>query len=199
MSVYKQLSKVQKELVAPKNQYNSFGKYKYRSCEDIIEAAKPLCCENELVLNLTDTVELIGDRYYIKATATVTDTETGDKVEVSAYAREPLSKKGVDESQITGATSSYARKYALNGLFAIDDSKDADTDEYTKKTDTKKPETTKKQLSESQVKRLYAIASSKNITQEQVKAVIKKEYEIDSAKNLTKAQYDALCERLEKK
>lgn len=198
MSVYKQLLKVQKELVAPKNQYNSFGKYKYRSCEDIIEAVKPLCCENELVLNIKDDIELVGERYYIKATATVTHIETGDVVQVHAYARESQDKKGQDHSQVTGATSSYARKYALNGLFAIDDSKDADTDEYTKKTDTKEPETTKK-LSESQVKRLYAIASSKNITQEQVKAAIKKEHGLDSAKDLTKAQYDKLCERLEKK
>lgn len=122
------LLNVQKELKAPKGQYNSFGKYKYRSAEDILNAVKPLNAENGLLLTIKDDIELIGDRYYIKATAKITDGT--DTHEVTAYARESLNKKGMDESQITGTASSYARKYALNGLYLIDDTKDADTDEY---------------------------------------------------------------------
>lgn len=122
------LLNVQKELKAPKGQYNNFGKYKYRSAEDILEAVKPLNAENGLLLTIKDDIELIGDRYYIKATAKITDGT--DTHEVTAYARESLNRKGQDESQITGTASSYARKYALNGLYLIDDTKDADTDEY---------------------------------------------------------------------
>jgi hypothetical protein len=125
------LIKVQKELKAPKNQYNSFGKYKYRSAEDILEAVKPLCADNGLLLTLSDTLESIGERYYVKATATVIDAKSKTEVaSVTAYAREEETKKGMDSSQITGTASSYARKYALNGLFLIDDTKDADTDAY---------------------------------------------------------------------
>lgn len=141
---------IQSELKAPKGQYNSFGKYKYRSAEDILEAVKPLCVKHNVLLTLTDSIELIGERYYVKATARVSD---GTKaVEVTALAREDLDKKGMDGSQITGTASSYARKYALNGLFCIDDTKDADTDEYTAKTqgktdpDAKKDAEKKKEL-----------------------------------------------------
>ena len=124
------LGAVQTELKAPKGQYNSFGKYKYRSCEDILEAVKPLLNAKGCTLIVSDAMENIGDRYYIKATATIFDRETGESVSNSAYAREEDTKKGMDGSQITGTASSYARKYALNGLFLIDDTKDADTDEY---------------------------------------------------------------------
>ena len=117
------LKKIQKELKAPKNQFNAFGKYKYRSCEDILEAVKPLLNNATLVIN--DEMVVIGERYYIKATATL--TEADKSISATAYAREPEEKKGMDSAQITGATSSYARKYALNGLFLIDDTKDADT------------------------------------------------------------------------
>ena len=118
--------KIQAELQAPKGNFNSFGKYKYRSCEDILTALKPLLEKYNSYINISDEVCLIGDRYYIKAIATLTD-ETGNKHQATAFAREPESKKGMDESQITGTASSYARKYALNGLLAIDDTKDADT------------------------------------------------------------------------
>ena len=121
---------VQAELKAPKGQHNSFGKYDYRSAEDIIEAVKPLLKDNGLFLNMSDEVVLVGDRYYIKATVKVVDVVTGESVQTSALAREAAQKKGMDESQVTGTASSYARKYALNGLFAIDDNRDADTDEY---------------------------------------------------------------------
>ena len=122
------LLKAQEELKAPKGQYNSFGKYKYRSAEDILEAVKPINVRNGILLTITDEPILIGEWHYIKATATVTDGT--DNLTVTAYARESETKKGQDLSQITGTASSYARKYALNGLYLIDDTKDADTDEY---------------------------------------------------------------------
>ena len=118
----KRIAKIQSELKAPKNQYNSFGKYKYRSCEDIMEGVKPLL--DGLVLTVNDELQQAADRIYIKATATLTDGESS--ISNSALARESLTKKGMDDSQITGTASSYARKYALNGLFCIDDTKDAD-------------------------------------------------------------------------
>lgn len=117
---------VQTELKAPKGQYNNFGKYSYRSCEDILEAVKPLLNANGLVLMLRDSLEAVGEWHYVKATATVYDAETGIHLEAEAYAREEQTKKGMDGSQITGTASSYARKYALNAMFLIDDTKDAD-------------------------------------------------------------------------
>lgn len=135
-SLVEKISKVQNELKAPKSQYNSFGKYNYRSCEDIVEAVKPLLAKQGLALFIKDEMVFVGERYYIQATATITDGET--EISTTALAREPLDKKGMDESQITGTASSYARKYALNGLFAIDDTKDADSlntsKDYTDKT-----------------------------------------------------------------
>lgn len=121
------LLNIQSRLKAPKGQYNSFGKYHYRSSEDILEAVKPLLAENECILMLSDEILLIGDRYYVKTIATIMD-ETG-QLGVTGFAREEEDKKGMDSAQVTGATSSYARKYALNGLFCIDDTKDFDTDE----------------------------------------------------------------------
>ena len=122
----KRIIDIQQELKAPKNQRNNFGNYNYRSCEDILEAVKPLLKKQNLLLVINDSIEAINTRFYIRATATIYD-ETGKKlIETSALAREEETKKGMDASQLTGATSSYARKYALNGLFAIDDTKDAD-------------------------------------------------------------------------
>ena len=128
MKLHEKLLAIQTKLKAPKGQYNSFGKYSYRSAEDILEAVKPLNAEQGVLLTSTDEIKEIGGRVYVVATATVSDGT--DELKVSAFAREPENKKGMDESQITGATSSYARKYALNGLYAIDDNKDADTDEH---------------------------------------------------------------------
>lgn len=144
MSVYEKLSKVQSELKAPKGQYNSFGKYKYRSCEDILEAVKPLNAKHGVVLTVGDEVVEISNRFYVKATATFVDIESGEKIINTALAREDDSKKGMDGSQITGTASSYARKYCLNGLFCIDDTKDADTDEYRHQQE-RKPQETKPQ------------------------------------------------------
>lgn len=127
MTIYEKLSAIQSELKAPKSQYNSFGKYNYRNCEDILEAVKPLCAKYKAVSVMGDEVIQIGERYYIKSTARLIDLESDGVVENTAYAREEAEKKGMDGSQVTGASSSYARKYALNGLFAIDDTKDSDT------------------------------------------------------------------------
>jgi hypothetical protein len=128
-SIYEALRFVQIELKAPKGQRNSFGNYDYRSAEDILEAVKPVLADYSLLLVVDDEIVLIGDRYYVKATAQVLN-EKGESIKATALAREAEDKKGMDSAQVTGATSSYARKYALNGLFAIDDSKDADTDEH---------------------------------------------------------------------
>lgn len=131
MEFIEKIVAIQSELKAPKGQYNSFGKYNYRSCEDILEGVKPLLAKHGLVLTIQDSIDLIGDRFYVKATATITDGK--EQLSTSAYARESLDKKGMDASQVTGSTSSYARKYALNGLLAIDDTKDADTMDNSKK------------------------------------------------------------------
>lgn len=122
----KELIEIQNELKAPKNQRNTFGNYNYRSAEDILEAVKPLLKKYNCCLTITDEIKQLGDRYYVEATATLCSSDGDRFVAVSAYAREEESKKGMDASQITGSTSSYARKYALNGLFCIDDTKDAD-------------------------------------------------------------------------
>lgn len=195
MSVYNKLIKIQTELKAPKGQFNSFGKYKYRNCEDILEALKPVLLKNKATIFLNDNIELIGDRFYIKATVTLVDIETGENITSSAFAREEESKKGMDGSQVTGASSSYARKYALNGMFAIDDTKDSDSTNTGETGD----KTEVKLLTDSQVKRLYAIALSKNITPDKVIEVIKKDYKVVDPKKLTKEQYDEVCLRLEKK
>ena len=201
MSIYAKLIKVQNELKAPKNQYNSFGKYSYRNCEDICESVKPLLLANGLAMFISDNIELIGDRYYIKAIVTVVDTETGETLTNSALAREEENKKGMDSSQVTGSTSSYARKYALNGMFLIDDTKDSDfTNTHGKENNEEKLSRIKGTgLSEAQIKRLYAIAAKANIEKSMVLKAIKQEFKVEKAELLTKEQYDELCARLEKK
>lgn len=127
MTIQEKLALIQSALKAPKSQYNEFGRYKYRKNEDILEAAKPICKDVHVAIIQTDELVLIGNRYYIKATSRLIDTESGEYIETTAYAREEEEKKGMDGSQITGSSSSYARKYSLNGLFAIDDTVDSDT------------------------------------------------------------------------
>lgn len=146
---------IQEELKAPKSQYNRFGGYAYRSVEDILTAVKPLLVKEKAELTLTDELVLIGDRYYVKATATYEDKD-GKKV-VTGYAREAENKKGMDASQITGTASSYARKYALNGLFLIDDTKDADSEEYHRRT----IPAAKKQTAQRQVTKEQQVLSAK--------------------------------------
>lgn len=131
MNVYKKLLAVQSKIKCNKNQKNSFGNYNYRSCEDILEAVKPHLVEVKATIMLSDTIELVGDWHYVKATATFVDLETGNSIDVSAYAREEfVSGKKMDYPQFTGSSSSYARKYALNGMLLLDDSKDPDSDIY---------------------------------------------------------------------
>lgn len=146
-NLFEKLLYVQNTLKAPKSQYNKFGGYNYRNCEDILEAAKPICKEVNALVYLTDEIVLIGERYYVKTTACFVDVETTGKLCVVAYAREEESKKGMDGSQVTGASSSYARKYALNGLFDIDDTKDSDTTNTHGKEETPTPKKDKPKTS----------------------------------------------------
>lgn len=143
------LMRVQVELKAPKNLYNSFGKYHYRNAEGIQEAVKPLLKEYRLFLNLSDTIEEVGGRVYVKSTARLNDLDSDEFSEVTAYAREANEKKGMDDAQVTGATSSYARKYALNGLFLLDDTKDVDTEEYQAASNVERKTSTPKKEAES--------------------------------------------------
>ena len=189
-NVYMKLIEVQSKLKAPKSQFNKFGNYAYRNCEDILEALKPILNQVKAVVNISDEVVLIGERYYIKATVKFIDGETGEFVEASAMAREEESKKGMDSSQLTGSTSSYARKYALNGLFAIDDTKDSDTTN----THGKDNITT---LSEAQLKRMYAIGYKAGFNKETIDLNIKKKYNKE-AKDMTKIEYDNVVDGLEK-
>lgn len=185
MSVYLKLMNIQTALKAPKSQYNSFGKYSYRNCEDILEALKPLLLEEKAIVNITDEIILIGERYYVKATARIIDAENGEFVEASALAREDATKKGMDSSQLTGSTSSYARKYALNGLFAIDDTKDSDTTNTHDKTDN----TSNKKLSDAQIKRLYTVASLAKFDNNKVNNMVLQKYK-KSVEELSKEEYD---------
>lgn len=132
MKIHEKMMKIQTTLKAPKNLFNSFGNYKYRNAEGILEAVKPLLAENKLSMYISDDVQAVNDRVYVKATVSIFDIETGESVMATASAREALNKKGMDDSQITGTASSYARKYALNGIFLLDDTKDADTEENQK-------------------------------------------------------------------
>lgn len=134
MKLVEKLSMIQRELKAPKNLYNSFGKYNYRNAEGILEAFKPYEAKYNVMLTLADDMVAVNDRVYVKAIATLFDCESDERLQASAFAQEAAEKKGMDASQITGTASSYARKYALNGLFLLDDTKDADTDEYKRQT-----------------------------------------------------------------
>ena len=193
-SVYLKLVEVQNKLKAPKNQFNKFGNYAYRNCEDILEALKPILSEVKAVVNISDEVVLVGERYYIKATVKFIDAETSEVVEASAMAREEENKKGMDSSQLTGSTSSYARKYALNGLFAIDDTKDSDTTNTHGKEDSKSNVIT---LTDKQLNRMYAIAKVGGYDRVKVDRLINQKYS-KKANEMTKAEYDNVVEGLQK-
>lgn len=211
MNIYEKLTEVQNKLKAPKSQYNGFGKYNYRNCEDILEALKPLLLEYKLSLFITDKLIQVGERYYIQAETRLINCEKTEEVIFNiGLSREEEDKKNFDQSQITGSASSYARKYALNGLFAIDDTKDSDATNNgsDEKKGTKKPIETKgntttiedkKQLSEAQIKRLYAIIKSAGKTEEDFKKYIKEKLNIESAYDLTRKQYDEICDGFSKK
>lgn len=160
MGIYEKLMHIQTKIKAPKNLYNSFGKYKYRNAEGICEAVKPYLAKENASLVLHDDLVNVGDRIYVKATACLIDNESGRTVEATAFSREALSKKGMDDSQITGTASSYARKYALNGLFLLDDTKDADTDENRIERENRQAEKT---ISKTEAKALYAMLQNRGI------------------------------------
>lgn len=165
MNIYEKLMNIQNELKCNKNQFNKFGGYKYRSCEDILESVKPLLEKYKVTIILTDELEQIGERYYIRAKAILIDTETNNSIENTAYAREEETKKGMDGSQITGTSSSYARKYALNGLLLIDDTKDADTDGFAKENNKgkTKEESKEKKITPGQLKVLSKLYTGDNL------------------------------------
>ena len=184
------LLNIQQELKAPKGQRNDFGKYNYRSCEDILEALKPLLAKYKVCLYISDDLIETGGRNYVKATVTISDIEDNSQIVNTAFAREEETKKGMDGSQITGASSSYARKYALNGLFAIDDTKDSDfTNKGETKTEKKKSEVmaTDKQIElimklydEDNISKMlsyYQVDSLNGLTMEQASKVIQKKKE----------------------
>lgn len=189
MSIYTKLMNVQNELKVPKNNTNTFGNYKFRNAEDILEALKPLLKKHNVTVIITDDVVMVGDRYYIKATVKFIDTETGEMIETSALAREEETKKGFDASQITGSTSSYARKYALNGLFAIDDTKDSDT--------TNKHLKDEPTLSDAQIKRLYTISNKAGYSADKVKNMVKQKYNKE-IKQMNRSEYDNVTEGLQR-
>lgn len=169
---------IQNKLKAPKGQYNSFGQYKYRSCEDILEGVKPLLKEYNLLLIINDEIVQIGERYYVKSTAKITDGR--ESVSATAYAREPLEKKGADASQITGASSSYARKYALNGLLCIDDTKDADA------IDNSQNQT---QNTAYNWQTLKARATQGGVTEDSLKSYLKNELKVKNTDEMTRDHY----------
>ena len=192
MNITEKLSVIQQELIAPKNQYNSFGKYNYRSCEDILESLKPYLNKLKVAVTVSDDIIAVGDRYYVKATATIRDCESNETITNSAYARESDDKKGMDASQVTGATSSYARKYALNGLFCIDDVKDADTrdnrqqeakEQKQAEEDVKKIENLK--ISDIKVKVLQERCEKEGVSVEK----ILKLYKVESLADITEKQF----------
>ncbi len=193
-NVYEKLLTVQVELKAPKNQYNTFGKYPYRSCEDILEGLKPVLQSNKALVFLTDDIQQVGDRYYVKTTATFIDEETGETVVVNAYAREEETKKGMDGSQITGSASSYARKYALNGLFCIDDTKDSDYTNTHGKQEKKETNSSQK-ITPNQAKRIFAKANGNS---ELVRSVLA-EYGYEKSDQISKTHYDEICKKVEER
>ena len=205
-NVYVKLMNVQSELNAPKNLYNSFGKYSYRSAESIMESVKPLLLKHKAALIVNDDIVFVEGRHYIKATARFIDVETGETVESSALAREEENKKGMDASQLTGATSSYARKYALGGLLCLDDNKDADaTNTHGKEAPTKAQTQSKqntptrnKVLSEDQIKALYEVSEKAGYSAARLVAQVKARYNC-VPEYLTKAEFDHVYGSLNKK
>lgn len=223
MNIYGKLLEIQNELKAPKSQYNSFGKYNYRNCEDILEAVKPLCKKQNVVLFLKDKINFVEGRFYVEATATLVNVEKPEEtIEVTANAREEAEKKGMDGSQVTGASSSYARKYALNGLFDIDDTKDADTNEYknttsqgdkkTSQKTTQKPVQNKQQevvnkiqqekqkITPETIKQIEALAQQfadeKDRNIEDVYKALQEKFKYKDIKEITNADGKVLCNQI---
>lgn len=183
-NILKKLVTIQSKLKAPKGQYNSFGKYNYRSCEDILENARPLANENNCVIVINDDIKEVAGRYYVEATATLFDAESGEEISTKALAREADIKKGMDESQITGASSSYARKYALSALFALDDTKDADTMDNREpaKKQVSKPATDEKTK---HLTNVFGKMKKHNADKNSILKIMKEKYNKASSKDLT--------------
>ena len=201
-NIYQKLLAIQNELKAPKSQFNKFGGYSYRSCEDILEAVKSLLVKYQATIILQDKIELIGDRYYIKATARFIDAESGETIETEALARESENIKGMQASQITGATSSYARKYVLGSLLLLDDCKDADAihgkeDNNKSQSHSQIDTTSTRKLSDKQLARLYALANKAGVDKDLVKQQVMKKFNKE-VKDLTKPEYDLVCNGYEK-
>lgn len=182
------ISSLVNELKAPKTQKNTFGNYDYRSLEDILQAVKPLLFKYGMILNITDDIVLVGDRYYIKSTATLEDIESDKKVLSTGFAREAKERKKYDESQLTGSASSYARKYALNGLFNIDDTKDSDFMNNSSQTEERQDPNL---ISDNQRRKLFAVSSKNKMSNEQVSALIKT-FGYDSTKKIQKKDFDSI-------
>jgi len=200
MKINEKLMNIQRDLKAPKNQFNAFGKYKYRSCEDILEAVKPLLVENKMTLVISDSIEGVNQKNYVKATVVLTDVENGDKIESAAYAREADNKKGMDDSQITGATSSYARKYALNGLFGIDDSKDADsTNTHGKEAKTKPTKKKTKTVSEDEILEIEKLISETGIDKVKFQKWLKDSFKASKIDDIPQVAYAKVISVLESK
>ena len=197
MSIYKKLMNIQSKLKAPKNQYNSFGKYHYRSCEDILEGLKPILKEEGATLIMSDNVVQVGDRYYIESTAKLIDIETGDMIETKAMAREEENLKGQSSAQVSGSTSSYSRKYCLNALFCIDDTEDSDATNTHGQGSEQAPK--QNTITEKQRNFLLVKAKENNYTEAQILQVIKKEFNLNSIMDMNKTQFDNILNRVQKK
>lgn len=193
LNVWQKLSKVQVELKVPKNQYNSFGKYKYRSCEDICEGLKPLLDKYGFVVIFDDTSKVEGDRHYIVSTAIFIDSETGNTVKAKGQAREDESKKGMDGAQLTGSTTSYARKYALNALFLIDDTKDSDATNDHGKATTEAPN----KVTNQHLNKLFGLAIRKGVDQSTIRKQISKAFN-KTAEEMTLTEYERVVAGYEK-
>lgn len=197
LNVWQKMNRVQVELKAPKNQWNKFGKYYYRSCEDILEGLRPLKEKYEFNVFLSDSAEKVGDRYYIVSEAEFVDCENGDSIKKYGRAREDEIKKGMDSSQITGSASSYARKYALNALFAIDDTKDSDATNDHEKAPTEAKNTTSTGMTNQHLNKLFELGVKKGHSQEKIRQRITKKYN-KTAEELTLAEYNHVLQGYEK-
>lgn len=196
-NILKKLLLIQQELKVPKNQFNSFGKYNYRSCEDILESARPIANKNNCVIVINDDIKEINGRYYVEATITLFDVESGEEISTKALAREAEPKSGMSESQLTGACSSYARKYALSAMFALDDEKDDDTrDNRQQSKQINKPATKQKPIDE-KTKHLSSVLSkmkTHNVSKQGILSVLKTNFNKTSSKDLTLQEVKELDE-----
>ena len=197
LNVWQKLNRVQIELKAPKSQWNIFGKYYYRSCEDILEGLKTLLEKYNVAILLSDSVEQVGGRYYLVAEAEFVDCETGDSIKKYGRAREEETKKGMDSSQITGSASSYARKYALNGLFAIDDTKDADATNNGAQPTTQAKKEASTGLTNQHLNKLFELGVKKGYSQEKVRQQVVKKFN-KTAEEMTLAEYNQVIQGYEK-